>query len=308
MAIVGVLLSGVISALAGALITQARRAERRAQRGQLMLAQELTDVSTAREQAEERVQLVAALADRTQQLLDAQIEQLIELERDAGGPAELDTLVALDHLAVQARRSAEAALTAAGRANPRRWSRPVALTDVTRAAVAEVDGYHRVQLQSSADHLQLDGDAVADVTHLVAEMIDAAFDRVRGEDVVNVRRERATITVRPAVPVGELVELLARRHGITVDAGPTATSLTLPEALLKDGDAPAASPTSTISTTDTMDATASTDTTDTTHTLDLADRPVADPVLPEPRVGAAMADAAWPLRAVPEHVIRSMSR
>ncbi len=279
----GVLLSGVISALAGVLIARARRAERRAQRGQLLLAQELTEATTAREQAEERVQLVAALAERTQQLLDAQIERLVELERDAPGPAELDALVGLDHLAVQARRSAEAALTAAGRANPRRWSRPVALTDVTRAAVAEVDGYHRVQLLSSNDHLQLDGDAVADVAHLLAEIIDAAFDRVRGDDVVRVQRDRATISVRPAVPVGELVALLAHRHGITVDAGPTSTSLVLPDALVTDGDVRRNRP---------------------GPTLDLADPPLPQPP-PEP---AAASESAWPLRAVPEHVIRSMSR
>ena len=52
---------------------------------------------------------------------------------------------------------------------------PVPVVDVLRAAMAEVEDYARVNVMPVAD-ISLDGAAVADITHLVAELIENATD------------------------------------------------------------------------------------------------------------------------------------
>ena len=56
---------------------------------------------------------------------------------------------------------------------PRRWGRPVPLAEVVRAAAAEVEDYRRVEVLVN-DHLEVAGRAVADLAHLLAELIENA--------------------------------------------------------------------------------------------------------------------------------------
>src|SRR5437879_5013268 len=104
---IALLLGCTIAALAGSLIAASRRAERRALRRAAELEQQLEHESRARRRRDDEVRLLAALAARGQVVLDQQIDRLIELERDAPSTTALDALVALDHLAGQARRSVE---------------------------------------------------------------------------------------------------------------------------------------------------------------------------------------------------------
>jgi hypothetical protein len=72
------------------------------------------------------------------------------------------------------RRNSEDLIVLSGEAPPRRWSRPMPLVEVVRAAVAEVEDYNRVELLPIDETMELAGQAVADVVHLLAELIENA--------------------------------------------------------------------------------------------------------------------------------------
>ena len=85
----------------------------------------------------------------------------------------LEDLFRLDHLATRIRRNAESLLVLSGDDPPRRWGNPVPLADVVRAAAAEVEDYRRVEVLVN-DHIDVAGRAVADLAHLLAELIENA--------------------------------------------------------------------------------------------------------------------------------------
>lgn len=113
------------------------------------------------------------LARRSQALLHRQLQLLDGMERSAEDPDELDRLFQLDHLATRMRRHAEGLIILSGNTPGRNWRRPVPMVDVIRAAVAEVEDYQRVTVQPMPD-AALSGPAVADVVHLVAELVENA--------------------------------------------------------------------------------------------------------------------------------------
>src|SRR6266542_3071943 len=96
------------------------------------------------------------LARRSQRLVDRQLELIDELERDEADPDALENLFKLDHLATRMRRNAEDLIVLSGAEPPRRWSEPVPLPQVVRGDVAAV------------------GHAVADIIHLLAELLENA--------------------------------------------------------------------------------------------------------------------------------------
>jgi signal transduction histidine kinase len=114
------------------------------------------------------------LARRSQALLDRQLELIDRLERDETDPDALENLFKLDHLATRMRRNAEDLIVLSGAEPPRRWSQPVPLVDVVRAALAEVEDYERVELLP-IDDIGVAGHAVSDVVHALAEVIENAI-------------------------------------------------------------------------------------------------------------------------------------
>ncbi|MCX5210893.1 ATP-binding protein [Kitasatospora sp. NBC_00240] len=117
---------------------------------------------------------LANLGRRNQALVSRQLGFLSALEREEHDPGVLANLFELDHLATRMRRNAESVLVLAGERSPRRWARPVGTGDVVRAALGEVEDYRRVVLRQ-VDEAQLDGAAVAEVAHLLAELIENAL-------------------------------------------------------------------------------------------------------------------------------------
>jgi anti-sigma regulatory factor (Ser/Thr protein kinase) len=79
----------------------------------------------------------------------------------------------MDHLATRMRRNSENLLVLAGQEPPRRWAEPVSLADVARASVSEIEQYDRVVMDLQPG-LGVTGNAVADVVHLLAEIIENA--------------------------------------------------------------------------------------------------------------------------------------
>jgi hypothetical protein len=113
------------------------------------------------------------LARRSQVLVERQLELLDELERDESDPDQLGNLFKLDHLAARMRRNDESLLVLAGTESSRRWNEPVSLSAVAMAAAAEIEQYPRVR-HESVDNLYVVGHAVADVVHLLAELLENA--------------------------------------------------------------------------------------------------------------------------------------
>jgi Nitrate and nitrite sensing/Histidine kinase-, DNA gyrase B-, and HSP90-like ATPase/HAMP domain len=113
------------------------------------------------------------LARRSQTLIDRQLELIDDLERTEADPDALENLFKLDHLATRMRRNAEDLIVLSGAEPARRWSQPVPLVEVVRAALAEVEDYNRVELLP-IDEIGVAGQAVSDVVHLLAELIENA--------------------------------------------------------------------------------------------------------------------------------------
>ncbi|GAA4547488.1 nitrate- and nitrite sensing domain-containing protein [Streptomyces collinus] len=117
---------------------------------------------------------LANLGRRNQELVSRQLGFLSALERTEDDPGTLANLFELDHLATRMRRNAESLLVLAGERSPRRWADPVPMGDVLRSALGEVDDYRRVLLRHTTPAL-LDGGAVSEVAHLLAELIENAL-------------------------------------------------------------------------------------------------------------------------------------
>jgi signal transduction histidine kinase len=113
------------------------------------------------------------LARRNQALLHRQLSLLDAMERRVAEPDELDDLFRLDHLATRMRRHAEGLIILSGQAPGRGWRHPVPAVDVARAAAAEVEDYARVTVVPMP-RFSVSGPAVADLIHLLAELIENA--------------------------------------------------------------------------------------------------------------------------------------
>ncbi|WP_037864039.1 ATP-binding protein [Streptomyces sp. NRRL S-340] len=221
--------------------------------------------------SEQKLEVFVNLARRLQSLVHREISILDELENEIEDPELLKGLFHVDHLATRIRRHAENLAVLGGAVSRRQWSRPVSMTEVLRSAIAEVEQYSRVKLVPPIDG-RLRGHAVADVIHLLAELVENATvfsaphtqvllraglvtsglaveveDRGLGMPVGEQVRMNALLADPDQVNVASLladgriglfvVSQLARRHGITVRLqtniyGGVQAVLVVPQALL----------------------------------------------------------------------------
>ncbi len=222
-------------------------------------------------------QVFVNLSRRKQGLLHRQLALLDSMQRRTHDPDRLEELFRLDHLTTRMRRHAESLLVLSGAPPARAWRRPVPVLDIVRAAVAEVEDYTRIDVETGR-HLpasSVDGGAAADLTHLVAELLENATIysppdtrvQVRGDLVSNgyaievedhgpgmsaaeYASYNALLARPPEFDLADsdrlglfVVARLAERHGIQVRlrrspfGGTTAIAL-LPKALLADQAAP----------------------------------------------------------------------
>ncbi|MEV4169572.1 nitrate- and nitrite sensing domain-containing protein [Nonomuraea sp. NPDC049709] len=129
------------------------------------------------------------LSRRSQTLVERQITLIDGLEQGEQDEQRLGNLFKLDHLATRMRRNSENLLVLAGQDPPRRWSQPVKLVDVARASLSEVENYERVVLQVP-DGVSVAGQAVNDVIHLLAELVENALSFSPRENRVTVSGSR----------------------------------------------------------------------------------------------------------------------
>ncbi|MEU9204795.1 ATP-binding protein [Streptomyces sp. NPDC048332] len=220
---------------------------------------------------DQKVEVFVNLARRLQSLVHREIQLLDELEHQVEDPDLLKGLFHVDHLATRIRRHAENLAVLGGAVSRRQWSNPVTMTEVLRSAIAEVEQYPRVKLVPPIGGT-LRGHAVADVIHLLAELVENATvfsapqtqvllraqrvtaglaleveDRGLGMPGDEQKRMNALLADPDQVNVARLLQdgriglfvvaSLARRHGIAVRLqsniyGGTQAVLVLPQSLL----------------------------------------------------------------------------
>jgi signal transduction histidine kinase len=113
------------------------------------------------------------LSRRSQSLVERQIRLIDDLEQGEQDSERLGNLFQMDHLATRMRRNSENLLVLAGHDVSRRWTQSVGLVDVLRAAVSEIEQYERVTLNVQPG-IAVRGNAVSDVVHLLAELVENA--------------------------------------------------------------------------------------------------------------------------------------
>ncbi|WP_240804212.1 ATP-binding protein [Streptomyces sp. A0592] len=226
--------------------------------------------------SERKVEVFVNLARRLQSLVHREISLLDEMEDTVEDPDLLKELFHVDHLATRIRRHAENLAVLGGAASRRQWTRPIDLSEVLRSSVAEVEQYTRVKVVPPAGG-SVRGHAVADVVHLLAELVENATVFSAPDTDVVLRAERVTagiavevedrglgmpaeeqhrmntllgdpdqVSVRSLLADGRIglyvVSALARRHGIAVELksniyGGVLAVLVLPQELLGAADA-----------------------------------------------------------------------
>src|SRR5271157_1475856 len=113
------------------------------------------------------------LSRRSQALIERLARTIDSLEQNEEDPDRLSYLFSMDHLVTRMRRNSENLLLLAGHDSARKWSEPVSLADVARAATSEIEQYARVVL-SVQPGVAVSGQAVSDVVRLLAEIIENA--------------------------------------------------------------------------------------------------------------------------------------
>ena len=153
-------------------------------------------------------QIFLNISMRNQSLLHRQLGMLDSMERRTSEPGALADLFRLDHLTTRMRRHAEGLIILSGAVPGRGWRDPVPAVDILRAAVAEVEDYVRVDVTSESDDL-IAGNAVSDVIHLIAELIENAAAFSPPNTRIEVRAER--------VGTGLVAEVEDRGLGMSPD-------------------------------------------------------------------------------------------
>ncbi|MEU0988558.1 nitrate- and nitrite sensing domain-containing protein [Streptomyces sp. NPDC005953] len=162
------------------------------QAGQALNTLQRAAVEAAVRQAEMRrgvSEVFVNLARRNQVLLHRQLTLLDAMERRTEDTDELADLFRLDHLTTRMRRHAEGLVILSGAAPSRQWRKPIQLMDVVRAAVAEVEDYERIEVRR-LPRIGVGGPAVADLTHLIAELLENATVFSPPHTAVQVHGER----------------------------------------------------------------------------------------------------------------------
>ncbi|MEU3877274.1 MULTISPECIES: nitrate- and nitrite sensing domain-containing protein [Streptomyces] len=162
--------------------------------GQALETLQRAAIEAAVKQAELRrgvSEVFVNLARRSQVLLHRQLTLLDAMERRTEDTEELADLFRIDHLTTRMRRHAEGLVILSGAAPSRQWRRPVPLMDVVRAAVGEVEAYERIEVRR-LPRLAVSGPAVADLTHLIAELLENATVFSPPHTAVHVTGERVS--------------------------------------------------------------------------------------------------------------------
>jgi signal transduction histidine kinase len=113
------------------------------------------------------------LSHRGQSLMERQIRLLQHLEQGEPNSERLAALVRAKRIGNRMHRYSENLLILVGHEPSGGWNQPVALANVIRAAVSELEEYQRVSVRAQPD-VAVVGPAVNDVIHLLIELTENA--------------------------------------------------------------------------------------------------------------------------------------
>lgn len=192
-----------------------------AQRDKDVLARELakSEIDRRRPTAD----LLVNLGRRNQSTLHRQLEIIHQLEAAEQDPEVLAELFTLDRLATRVQRNAESLLVLAGEAPPRVWREPAPLREVVWAAIAETEDRDRVSALID-EGPTIAGYAVADVTHLLAELTENAVRYSPPDSLVRIRmrsdpqREVGRLLLIEDAGIGMPPEVLAAANTVLAEA------------------------------------------------------------------------------------------
>jgi hypothetical protein len=151
--------------------------------------------------------MFVSLSRRSQSLIERLVRMIDSLEQNEQDSVRLSNLFAMDHLVTRMRRNSENLLLLAGHEGARKWSEPVPLTDVVRAAISEIEQYNRVVLGIQPGVL-VPGHAVSDVVHLLAELIENAT-------VFSARDTQVPVAVQELASGGVLIQVSDSGVGVS---------------------------------------------------------------------------------------------
>ncbi|MDH6453646.1 MULTISPECIES: ATP-binding protein [unclassified Streptomyces] len=110
---------------------------------------------------------------RVSNLTTRQLALIDAVERGETDPELLERLYSIDHIAVRLRRNADSLMLLAGIRETVLDSGPLALTNVVRAALGQIEGFQRVSLQVGTE-VMVEPDIIGDLTLMVAELVENA--------------------------------------------------------------------------------------------------------------------------------------
>ena len=132
--------------------------------------------------------MFANVAQRTQNLVGRQLTLVDELERNEQDGRLLASLYRLDHLSTRLRRTADNLLVVAGSRGETRITGPIPLTTALRSALAEIEEYQRVKLDS-VEEITLRASVGSDAVLMFAELLDNATSFSPPQSIVEIRTE-----------------------------------------------------------------------------------------------------------------------
>ncbi|MFJ8535983.1 ATP-binding protein [Streptomyces sp. NPDC093591] len=110
---------------------------------------------------------------RVSNLTSRQLSLIDVVERGETDPALLERLYSIDHIAVRLRRNADSLMLLAGIHEAVLDTGPVALTNVVRASLGQIEGYQRVELRARTE-VVVEPEVLGDLTLMVAELLENA--------------------------------------------------------------------------------------------------------------------------------------
>ena len=149
------------------------------------------------------------LSRRSQVLVERQIRLIDELEQGEQQPDRRANLAKLDHLVTRMRRYSQNLLIIAGHEPSGYSPQPIALFNVIRAAVSEIEEYERVSLNVQPG-IAVSAPAVNDVVHLLAELVENATSLSAADTPV-------LISGRMLASGGFLIDITDRGFGMSAD-------------------------------------------------------------------------------------------
>ncbi|MDX3662588.1 nitrate- and nitrite sensing domain-containing protein [Streptomyces sp. ID05-26A] len=147
------------------------------------------------------------LSRRSQSLVERQLKLMEELEKYEEDPDQLANLFKLDHLATRMRRNNENLMVLSGGDVARRFHKPIPLTDVLRAAAAEIEQYQRVMVHT-APNAEVVGYVASDLVRLLAELLDNA---------TAFSPPHTQVAISASIEAGGIVQIDVVDQGIGID-------------------------------------------------------------------------------------------